>query len=272
MNDDDAGGTLRRAGDISLWTRSQGQGEPLLLISGLGYSSWCWYELAPALAHTRRVITFDNRGTGLSDKAAGPYSIAMLADDAARVLDAHGIAQADVIGHSMGGYIAQALALNHAQRVRRLVLVGTSAGGVDSVPLPEATRAAWEASAKLPPEQSVRMNMPASFSPGWTDAHPQRFEEFLRRRLVNPTPPLCWQQQYNACVDFFVQGSPVERIAHDTLVIHGTEDRVVPYANGEILSRRLPHARLETFDGVGHIPYLEQPQRFVDALHTHLDF
>ena len=263
-------GSLRQIGPVLLWTQSQGEGRAVLCLSGLGYSSWCWFELAPQLARSRRVITFDNRGTGRSDKPAGPYSIAMLADDAARALDECGIEQADVIGHSMGGYIAQTLALAHPQRVRTLTLVGTSPGGLDTLPLPEATRIAWESAAGLPPEQSARMNMPLSFAPGWVEAHPARFEDLFARRIAHPTPPACWKAQYDACVDYYMQGLPVERITQPTLVIHGTQDRVIPYANGEILAGRIPRARLAPMEGVGHLPYLEEPQLFMKALAPHL--
>lgn len=246
----------------SLWIEQTGQGEPVLMISGLGYSSWCWAELRQALSPDYRVVTFDNRGTGRSDKPPGPYSIPMMADDAARVLDECGISAAQVIGHSMGGYIAQTLALRHPRRVRSLLLIGTSPGGQGTLPVPQETQTAWQSAAKLPPALYARSTMPRSFAPGWTEKNPQRFEEYLRRRLEFPTPPECWLAQFQACADYVTHGVEVETLRVPALVIHGREDAVVPHENGEVLARRLPGARFISMPGIGHLPYLEDPEGF----------
>jgi pimeloyl-ACP methyl ester carboxylesterase len=259
----------------SLWIEQSssgqpGQAAPVLMISGLGYSSWCWADLRQALSPDYRVVTFDNRGTGRSDKPPGPYSIPMMADDAARVLDQCEISEAHVIGHSMGGYIAQTLALRHPQRVRSLVLIGTSPGGGQTLPVPQETQLAWENAAKLTPAEYARSTMPRSFAPGWTEKNPARFEELLGRRLEFPTPPQCWLEQFKACVEYVEQGVPVEEIRVPALVVHGREDRVVPHENGAVLARRLPGARFASLEGVGHLPYLEQPEHFLPLAREHL--
>src|SRR5271167_4763186 len=107
----------------------RGQGAPVLLIMGLGYTSVMWYRTRPALAQRFRTIAFDNRGVGLSDVPPGPYSIAAMASDAAAVLDAAGVARAHVFGVSMGGMIAQEFALQYPARTRSLILGCTSPGG-----------------------------------------------------------------------------------------------------------------------------------------------
>ena len=257
-------------GGLPLWVESRGEGTPVLCISGLGYSAWCWDELRDALSVGHRVITFDNRGTGRSAKPVGPYSIAMLADDTAGVLRALGIAQAHVVGHSMGGYITQTLALRHASLVRSVCLVGTSPGGPQAQPFPAETAAAWQAAAGLPPEQYARRTMPLSFAPGWTDTHPVEFEQYLQRRLQYPTPPGCWLAQYQACAAYAAEGVEVQRIAVPALVVHGDQDRVVPFANGRLIAQRLPGARWLPMAGVGHVPYLEQRQAFTAALQDFL--
>lgn len=258
-------------GDISLHVEQAGQGEPLLLISGLGYSSWCWQELREALAPQFRVITFDNRGTGRSDKPAGPYSIAMLADDAAQVLDHCGIARAQVMGHSMGGYVALTLALRHPEKVRSLTLISTSPGGSETEPVPVATQTAWQEAAALPPAQYARASMPHSFSQGWPEKNPERFERILKQRLEFPTPMDCWLAQYQACVGYVMQGVDVSRIQVPALVIHGTDDRVVPYHNGQLLVSRLPESRFISLPGSGHLPYLEDPLGFAGLIREHLE-
>lgn len=245
---------------------SGGEGVPLLMISGLGYSSWCWSDLRKALTGQNRVITFDNRGTGRSDKPAGPYTIEMLADDAAHALDQCIAPTAHVVGHSMGGYIAQTLALRHPRRVSSLVLVGTAAGGPDCLPVPDETLESWKQSAGLSPEQYARSTMPHSFAPGWTERNAEAFERYLAMRLEYPTPPECWLAQFQTCEKFFEQGVAADRIRQPVLVIHGDKDQVVPHANGEMLAAKLPDARFVSLKGQGHLPYLEDEPGFVELL------
>jgi 3-oxoadipate enol-lactonase len=240
------------------WTGLEGEGFPLLLIQGLGYATWAWRHQLGPLAERFRVIAFDNRGAGRSEKTPGPYSIEELADDAAGVLDGR---RAHVFGISMGGYIAQTLALRHPELVERLVLGCTGTGGTDYEPLPEETRHAWESNAHLPPDEYARNTMYLSFRPGWTDEHPQHYEELIEARLLYPTPPETWRAQYDACTAFVQQATPVERIRAPTVVIHGDADRIVPYVNGVDLARRIPDAPLETFTDAGHLFFIEEPER-----------
>src|ERR1700676_1629689 len=121
----------------------QGQGEPVLLIMGLGYPSAMWYRIRPTLAASYRTISLDNRGPGLSDTPPGPYPIRQMASDAAAVLEAAGVESAHVFGVSMGGMIAQEFALQYPKRVRSLILGCTAAGG------PHAVRSEPEAAQML---------------------------------------------------------------------------------------------------------------------------
>ena len=120
---------------------STGEGSPLLLIQGLGYGRWGWEPIVPGLAARHRVVSFDNRGIGGSDKPEGPYTAAQMAGDALQVLDEAGIERAHVLGASLGGMIAQELAVAAPERVDRLVLGCTTPGGPDAVPMPEVTHA-----------------------------------------------------------------------------------------------------------------------------------
>jgi pimeloyl-ACP methyl ester carboxylesterase len=249
----------------------RGTGEPVLCISGLGYSNWCWRETAEALGRRHRVITFDNRGTGRSDAPDEGYSIEQFADDAAGVLRSASVASAHVIGHSMGGYIAQMLAVRHPSLVRSLVLIGTSSGGEGSLPIPAATSELWKTSVKLPPDAFARATMPYSFATGWSDAHPARFETLLVERLAFPTAAEPWKKQFRAASDFGRDGLSLSSIAVPVLIIHGTDDRVVPYANGERLARQLSHARFEPMEGAGHLCFLEEPDRVQALIESWID-
>ena len=242
-----------------LWVEESGSGDAVLLLSGLGYASWCWRDVTAELSARARAIAVDNRGTGRSDKPAGPYSIAMLADDAVEVLDALGVNEAHVVGHSMGGYIALTLALRHPARVHSLVLIATGAGGPTALPVPEQTLKSWHASSHLPPAEYARKTMPLSYAPGWAEANRDRFETHLKARLEFPTPPECWAAQFDACERYLEEGIDAAGIRAPALVVHGTEDRVVPFANGESLAAALAGSRLVAVKGAGHLCFLERP-------------
>lgn len=244
---------------MQLYVEEHGEGHPLLLLTGLGYAIWAWQRQLPAWSHRFRCIAVENRGTGRSPKPPGPYTLEELADDAAEALAGR---RAHVAGFSMGGYLAQLVALRHPKLVERLVLVCTGGGGEGHVPIPAETKAVWEANAGRTPQEFARATMPLSFAPGWTDAHPDEFEQLLADRLEHPTPPECWRAQYDACLRFVEQVTPVEEIAAPTLVVHGDADRIVPYENGVALARRIPDARFEPFPGAGHLLFLEEAPRF----------
>ena len=244
---------------MKLYTEEHGDGHPLLLITGLGYAIWSWQRQIPAWSKRFRLIAIENRGTGRSPKPPGPYSIEELADDAAEALQGQ---RAHVAGFSMGGYIAQALALRHPELVERLVLVCTGTGGPDYRPTPAETITAWEANADRTPAEFARATMPLSFRARWTEEHPEEFEQLLRDRLEYPTPPECWRAQYEACWRFVDQRTPVEEIVSPTLVAHGDADRIVPYENGVELARRIAGSKFVRFEGGGHLLFLEAADEF----------
>ena len=244
---------------MSLYAEEHGDGPPLLLITGLGYAIWSWQRQIPEWSQSFRCIAVENRGTGRSPKPPGPYSIEEMAEDAAQALDGR---RAHVAGFSMGGYIAQTLALRHPDLVDRLVLVCTATGKPGFAPTPEETIAAWESNAERTPPEFARATMPLSFRPGWTDEHPDEFEALLADRLEFPTPPECWRAQYDACLEWGARITPVEELEAPTLVVHGDADRVVSYENGVELARRIPDARFETFPGAGHLLFIEDAPRF----------
>lgn len=238
-----------------------GDGPPLLLIQGLGYPRWGWEPIVGPLSRSYRVITFDNRGIGDSDAPPGPYDTAMMAADAVAVLDAAGVPRAHVMGASLGGMIAQRLVLDHPERVDRLVLACTTPGGRAAYPLPAATLALIREASGLPPREAVRRftaNALAQPPPGLV-------EEMTARRLARPQDPAAWQAQSAASLGHDVLDRLGE-IAAPTLVLHGTADRVVDPRNAPLLAERIPHARLELLDGLGHLFFWEDPARTVGLL------
>ncbi len=247
---------MRSAPTQRLYVEEHGEGDPLLLIEGLGQSMWAWCEQVPAFARHYRTIAFDTRGTGRSRVPEEPYGIDELAQDAADVLDGR---QARVVGLSMGGYVALTLALAHPGLVRSLVLVGTGAGGPDRVPRPQEVRDAYAAAIGLPFDEYGRRTMPLTFSPGWTERNPERFEEILAARLEHPTSEETLDAHLQACYGFYGRRCEVERIDASALVLHGDADVIIPVENGRLLASRLPNARYVELPGRGHNVQLEDP-------------
>lgn len=245
---------------VALRAQSAGAGPTVLFIHGLGFAEWAGVPLRNHLVGAGyRFVTFDNRGTGRSDKPAGPYTIAQLAEDARSVVEAVGDGPTHVVGYSMGGYVALQLAVSRPSLVRSLTLIATSAGGPGAKDVPAATRRAWEAASVGNPEEFARATMPLSFRPGWAEAHPESFEALLRARLEAPTPSYAWRAQYDASAQHLNRGLDVTGVRVPALVLHGTQDRVVPHANGVLLARQLPDARLRSLDGAGHLSWIEDP-------------
>jgi 3-oxoadipate enol-lactonase len=183
--------------DINVHYDVDGSGEPLLMIMGLGASSAAWDpELVQELAKSFRTITFDNRGTGQSDKPDKPYSIEMFADDAAGVLDGLKIPRAHIFGVSMGGMIAQEFALRHPSRTGSLTLGCTTAGGSHSVPPPpESLKVLTAPREGVPPEDIIRRSWPLSLTTEYIRDNRDRLEARIPRLLEHPTPPFAFQRQ-----------------------------------------------------------------------------
>ena len=240
-----------------LYVEEHGKGEPLLLIEGLGQSMWAWREQIPVFAGRYRTIAFDTRGTGRSPVPDEPCGIDELAQDAADILDGRA---ANVVGLSMGGYVALTLALARPELVRSLVLVGTGAGGPDRVPRPQDVRDAYAAATGLPFDEYGRRTMPLTFSPGWAERNADRFEEILAARGEHPTPDVTLDAHLQACYRFYASGCEVERIDAPALVVHGDADVIVPVENGRALASRLPNARYVELPGRGHNVQLEDPE------------
>ena len=227
-----------------------GQGEPLLLIMGLGASTMGWQSQTPTFSQHLRVIAYDNRDAGRSDKVEAGYSIADMADDAAGLLGQLGIDAAHVYGVSMGGMIAQELALRHTERVRSLVLGCTSPCLLAMPPSEKAVRDITEAE-----ELPVREAFERTAWMGYSDAYFAANVDDLWLRVQSEAglmPPLeAWRRQYAAVAEFDVR-SRVDQIKAPTLVMTGDDDPLVPPENSNFLAERIPGAEFVVFPGGRH--------------------
>jgi 3-oxoadipate enol-lactonase len=243
------------------WER-RGSGPPLLLIQGLGYGRWGWEPVVDGLAETHDVVLFDNRGIGGSDAPLGPYSAPMLAEDAVAVLDAAGLDRAHVLGASLGGMVALQVALDCPDRVDKLVLACTTAGGESAAPMPEQTVRLMQEMPTLSREVAMRRGVENALAPGADEAMINRIME---HRIATAQPLPAWLAQAAAGVSFDVS-SRLGDVRAPTLVLTGDLDVVVDPRNSELLAERIPHARIETFPGTGHLFFWEEPGRFVQTV------
>ena len=252
--------------NISLHYELQGEGEPLLLIMGYRSSGCMWgEELVALLSGAFQVIVFDNRGTGLSDKPDTAYTLATMADDAAGLLRHLGIARAHVFGVSMGGMIAQELALRHAQQVRRLVLGCTSCGGPQARLASLAVFAQFLASQNMPHAAALRQQWPVLVSAAFRATPQAVLERLTACALASPTPSHTAYRHMLAMQRFNTYGR-LGQITAPTLVMTGDQDCLVPPANARLLVEKIPGARLHIIAGTGHGFFWEAPAAVCSSL------
>jgi 3-oxoadipate enol-lactonase len=238
-----------------------GAGPRVLLIQGLGYGGRGFGPTVDRLAEDFTVALFDNRGFGASDVPPGPYSVAQLAGDALAVLDAAGFERAHVVGASLGGMVAQELALARPDRIDRLVLACTTPGGARSYAMPARTIALMGQVPLLDPDVALRRLVENSLG----DPLPELVERVLAYRRAHPPDVAGWTAQAAAGA-LHDALDRVARIQAPTLVVTGTADAVVDPRNSRLLADRIPGARLEQLDGCGHLLFWERPQEFAELV------
>jgi 3-oxoadipate enol-lactonase len=243
-----------------------GDGEPLLLIQGMSGTHLAWGR--PFLERLQRdfdCLVFDNRGIGDSDPVTGPFTIAEMAADAGTVLDAVGWQSAHVLGISMGGMIAQELALAEPARLRTLTLGCSYCGGPGSALMDPADFGALaEAMASANADQIFRAMWELNLSPGFR-ADEGRYETFTAMAAALPARRRTVELQLQAIVAHDTQAR-LPALGLPTLVIHGTADRVLPALNGKLIAAVIPGAELELLEDVGHMYWWEQPERAADLV------
>jgi pimeloyl-ACP methyl ester carboxylesterase len=240
-----------RVADINIHYETHGQGEPLVLIMGLGGGSSMWWQQVAFFAPEYQVITYDSRGVGQSDKPDMPYSMRMLVEDAAALLDKLGISSAHVYGVSMGGMVAQELALRYPQVVASLILGATTYGGVHAVTASRETLEMLFSIMTLPAEEVVRVSTSITFSTSFIERHPDKIRQWLAKGAESPPSALGFKRQTDAAVEFDTY-ERLPQIKVPTLVMAGTCDQLIPPENSRILASRIPKAELVLFEGAGH--------------------
>lgn len=248
-----------RVGDIDIYYEVHGDGEPLLLVMGLGSDMAGWMFQIHEFSKEYRVIVFDNRGVGRTDAPDAPYSIAMMADDTVGLMDTLGIEIAHVLGISMGGFVGQEIALRHPRRVKSLVLAATGTH-VDA-------RAAylldlWRRMLAANRELYIRETLPWLFTDAMFENH-RVVESMIKMRLSYPysQPSHAFGRQADACLSFDSRGR-AGSITSPTLVIVGEHDILFPVDLSEELAAAIGGAELAVLEGGGHGFPIEIPEAF----------
>jgi len=235
---------------VTLGYQIDGDGEPLLLVSGQGADRRMWDGVRPDFAARYRVVTWDHRGTGVSDKPERPpYSTRGFAADAVALLDHLGIGRAHAYGISMGGRIVQWLGVEHPDRVGALVLGATTPGNAHGVPRPAEVDALM-ADPPSDPDERVRFHARIMVGPAYVAAHPEYLDR-MREAAERPIPAFAQRLHYRASEEHD-SWDRLPEISAPTLVIHGDDDRVNVTANAPLLAGRIPGAELHLVAGGRH--------------------
>ena len=246
-----------------------GSGEPLLLIQGMSGTHVAWGRPFREVLETNfDVVAFDNRGIGLSGPVEGPFTIVEMAEDTAGLMEELGLESAHVVGISMGGMIAQELALAEPGRLRSLTLGCTYCGGPGSQLMPQENveiLAAGMMSGDR--DKAIRASYEVNLSPAFR-ADEDAYAAFHEMAISVPARKATIELQAQAIFGHDTSDR-IGEISTPTLIVHGTEDGVLPFPNGEQIASLMPAARFEVLENVGHMFWWEQPQRSAELIREH---
>jgi len=254
--------------NIKLHYEVHGEGDPLLLVAGLGCDTRSWQPIIDGLSQRFKTIVFDNRGAGRSDAPKSSYGIRDMADDALILLDHLNVRSTNIIGHSLGGYIAQEFAIRYPERVNKLILESTA------------------------PQSSARNNLlfqrflewrrdgmalePWIWAWSFWLFPPQRFSDrcfidtHIKASLDNPHPQSI--DAFKGQIEAILTHNTLDRlkkIRAETLVIEGKEDILIPLEEAEQLAKGIPACSISVVEDAGHLVHVEKPEAFIRAA---LDF
>jgi pimeloyl-ACP methyl ester carboxylesterase len=261
-------------GDIDIAYKMFGNGDPILLISGSGNVMDVWPSyMLQELASNHTIIIFDHRGVGNTTLGSKPITIQQLANDTAGLLDTLEIQRADILGFSMGSFVAQQLTLMYPEKVNRLILYGASCGGVEGIPQSPAV-------AKILSDfvhnrtRDMEEFLSITFPPDWANSHPDYLESIPTSTEIILSSTL--EKQFDAVENWLATTwsgvcDELAKVSSPVLIITGTEDVAVPSANSLILAGNIPGAWLIQIERGGHGLMYQYPEKFTAVLDTFLE-
>jgi len=261
-------------GDIDIYYEIHGPPDapPLVLIGGWASYRWIWFRQVPAFKEKYKCIVFDNRGAGKSSKPDYPYTMEMFAADTVGLLDALDIKNAHILGVSMGGMIAQQIAISYPEKVRSLIIGSSHFGGPNHVPIPDRIQALLIAlpTETISLEQALDMRFRATFSPQFIQENKPLLEQISEWAGKHPTP-LYAQVHQAAATNAFNSESEVMKISAPTLILHGDSDFTILPKNSEMLADRISTSKLVLIEGGSHFSIIEKYEEFNNAVMNFVD-
>jgi pimeloyl-ACP methyl ester carboxylesterase len=259
-----------KVNDINIYYEIHGQGFPYIMIMGLGGDlNWWTPEIVEPAAQFAKTIIFDNRGAGRTDKPKTDYSIEMFAKDTIGVMDALNIEKAYINGASMGGMVAQEIAINYPERVEKLILCCTHCGGSKQI-LPSMDIVQRMADPReRTPEEFVDEIIPLCFTESFIKSDPDFIEKYKQRMLMTPIPFDSYQRQTKALMSFS-SCLKLKRIKAPTLICQGKEDVICPPSNVEVLAKRIPNTKVLLIENAGHLLFKPNSEIIVNAVREFL--
>jgi len=250
-----------KVNDINIYYEIHGVGFPLVMIMGFTGTSTFWSPyLIDGVSRHFKVIIFDNRGAGRTDKPDLDYTLKMMADDTAGLMDALGIERAHVLGLSMGGMIAQEFVLNHPEKVEKLILAGTHCGGSKAIFPPVEITDFLAGRTTKNNEEWIEREMPYLYPEEFIKYNPDYIERRKQGYLKFPLPDQSRKRNMLAA-GRFKAGRRLKIITVPVLVIHGKKDRMMAYQNAEILANNILGAKLVLFENLGHDLFSPEPEK-----------
>ncbi len=254
---------------IEIYYEVHGRGDPLVLIMGLRRNIEWWFGQIPSLSKHFKLLVFDNRGAGRSDKPKMNYSIRLFADDTAQLMKSLNIKKAHILGVSMGGYIAQELAINYPEMIKGLVLGCTGAGGQRAVLMSPDRLKKFTANEGLSPEEILKKDMDIYFSDTFVREDPERIKAFIEISLRYYQPLDAFERQFAACLKHDTVDR-VNRIHSPTLIMSGDDDPLVPPENSRVLKDLISQSELIFFPGTRHCFFIEAADQFNEKVASFL--
>ena len=257
-----------RPGGLELYYEVHGDGPTLLLVSGTGHDHTFWFGQLPFFRARYRCVVFDNRGMGQSGVPPPGYRLADMADDAAAVLDAAGVARAHVMGFSMGGHISQELCLRHPERVLSLGLHHTWARNCPRLGTFQAARKRLAEAGDM--ASLADISILGLYAHDYFDRHPDELEQKRAWLIECSGPALGWIGQLEACLTCDTLDR-LEQIRVPTLLSASSHDLIVGTHPAREMNTRIGGSRLEILEGTGHVALIEEPERFARLCLSFLD-
>ncbi len=254
---------------VELVYETYGAGEPLVLVHGAQSDRSIFINLLPDFTDQFEVLIFDQRGSGQSEKPDVEYTMGMIADDTAALMDYVGFPPAHVYGVSMGGMIAQELAIRHASHVQSLVLGCTTPGGPQAVSLQGEAIQSSHSTEELSAEERGKALAETAFTEGYIQKHPEIISTLVEARKKQPLDTVGFSHRMQAAY-MHNTFDRLSQITCPTLVITGKDDALIAWENSKLLAKNIANSELVVLEPAGHVFWVEQPTRSRNAILTFL--